>query len=206
MSSPSETLNSRQSESGNIGWLRGESAMDRRTFLESATVLGGSLLAWGVNHAAVAATARIDVPVVDRVVVREITDGAHDVFLRASNLAASRCSAPDPTEQKAGRCTANGGWRCISSRRKAGETRRYLLDFGFTPDAYANNLDFLKIDPSTVDALILSHGHYDHVGGLIGFLEARRAKMRKDLRLYTGGEDNFCHRMLAQSRRQIRRL
>ena len=90
---------------------------------------------------------------------------------------------------------ANGGWRCISSSQKGGETRRYLLDFGFTPDAYANNLDFLKIDPSTVDALILSHGHYDHVGGLIGFLETRRAKMRKDLRLYTGGEDNFCHRM-----------
>ena len=47
-----------------------------------------------------------------------------------------------------------------------------------------------------MDALILSHGHYDHFGGLMGFLEARRAKMRKDLRLYTGGEDNFCHRML----------
>ena len=56
--------------------------MDRRTFLRGATALGGSLLAWGVNHAAAAATARIDVPVVDRVVVREITDGAHDVFLR----------------------------------------------------------------------------------------------------------------------------
>jgi 7,8-dihydropterin-6-yl-methyl-4-(beta-D-ribofuranosyl)aminobenzene 5'-phosphate synthase len=47
-----------------------------------------------------------------------------------------------------------------------------------------------------VDALILSHGHFDHYGGLIGFLEARRAQMRKDLRLYTGGEDDFCHRFL----------
>jgi 7,8-dihydropterin-6-yl-methyl-4-(beta-D-ribofuranosyl)aminobenzene 5'-phosphate synthase len=44
--------------------------------------------------------------------------------------------------------------------------------------------------------LILSHGHFDHYGGLIGFLEARRAQMRKDLRLYTGGEDDFCHRLL----------
>ena len=58
-----------------------------------------------------------------------------------------------------------------------------------------NNLELLKIDVAEVDALILSHGHFDHFGGLIGFLEAQRAQMRKDLRLYTGGEDNFCHRL-----------
>ena len=169
--------------------------MDRRTFLQSATMLGGSLLACGINHAAAAATARIDVPVVDRVVVREITDGAHDVFLRGVEVGGLSVQRTGPNGAE-GR-TLHGEWGLALhlESQKGGETRRYLLDFGFTPDAYANNIDFLKIDPSTVDALILSHGHYDHVGGLIGFLETQRAKMRKDLRLYTGGEDNFCHRM-----------
>jgi glyoxylase-like metal-dependent hydrolase (beta-lactamase superfamily II) len=60
-----------------------------------------------------------------------------------------------------------------------GETRRYLLDFGFRPEVYANNLELLKIDPAAVDALILSHGHFDHMGGLIGFLEAQRPKHRR---------------------------
>ena len=69
-----------------------------------------------------------------------------------------------------------------------------MLDFGFTPEVYANNLGLMKIDPAEVDALVLSHGHFDHYGGLIGFLEARRTQMRKDLRLYTGGEDDFCRR------------
>jgi len=78
--------------------------------------------------------------------------------------------------------------------RKGQEARRYLLDFGFTPDVYVNNLDIMRIDVSQIDALIISHGHYDHVGGLMGFLEAQRPKLRKDLRLYTGGEDDFCHR------------
>jgi 7,8-dihydropterin-6-yl-methyl-4-(beta-D-ribofuranosyl)aminobenzene 5'-phosphate synthase len=55
-------------------------------------------------------------------------------------------------------------------------------------------LNFLKIDVSQVDALIISHGHYDHIGGLLGFLDAYRPRMRKELRLYTGGEDNFCSR------------
>ena len=52
----------------------------------------------------------------------------------------------------------------------------------------------MKIDPTAVDAMILSHGHFDHWGGLMGFLEARRGQMKKNLRLYTGGEDNFCRR------------
>jgi len=55
----------------------------------------------------------------------------------------------------------------------------------------------MKIDVTQVDALIISHGHYDHVGGLMGFLEERRSLMRKDLRLYAGGEDDFCYRYLA---------
>src|SRR5271169_6134445 len=63
-----------------------------------------------------------------------------------------------------------------------------------TPDVYANNLEILKIDVSQVDALIISHGHFDHVGGLMGFLEGYRARMRKALPLYTGGEDDFCSR------------
>jgi len=71
------------------------------------------------------------------------------------------------------------------------QTRRYLLDFGFTPDVYANNLNLLEIDVSQVDALIISHGHYNHVGGLMGFLEQQRPRLRKDMRLYTGGEDDF---------------
>ncbi len=70
-----------------------------------------------------------------------------------------------------------------------------MLDFGYTAAALINNIGLLRIDPSKVRALIMSHGHIDHYGGLIGFLGQYRNAMPADLKLYAGGEDNFCHRL-----------
>jgi 7,8-dihydropterin-6-yl-methyl-4-(beta-D-ribofuranosyl)aminobenzene 5'-phosphate synthase len=174
------------------------SSFDRRHFLQGSAALGGTLLAGAMpsHRDAEAAPVRIDAPVVDRVVVQEITDGAHDIFLKGAELpglSVQRTGIPPGAQGR----TLHGEWGLALhiESQKGGETRRYLLDFGFTPDVYANNLDLLKIDAAGVDALILSHGHYDHFGGLLGFLEAQRARMRKDLRLYTGGEDVFCGRV-----------
>lgn len=49
-------------------------------------------------------------------------------------------------------------------------THRILFDMGQT-DLFACNAEALGIDLSRVDLAILSHGHYDHGGGLAAFLE-----------------------------------
>jgi 7,8-dihydropterin-6-yl-methyl-4-(beta-D-ribofuranosyl)aminobenzene 5'-phosphate synthase len=78
--------------------------------------------------------------------------------------------------------------------RRANESRNMLLDFGFTPETLNNNLGMLGIAPESIDVLILSHGHYDHFGGLVGFLRQNRGKLRAGLPLYVGGEECFCSR------------
>jgi 7,8-dihydropterin-6-yl-methyl-4-(beta-D-ribofuranosyl)aminobenzene 5'-phosphate synthase len=78
--------------------------------------------------------------------------------------------------------------------RRGAETRNVLMDFGFTPDALVNNANLVGIDPAALDALVLSHGHYDHFGGLAGFLKQTSGKLKAKLPIYIGGEEAFCSR------------
>jgi 7,8-dihydropterin-6-yl-methyl-4-(beta-D-ribofuranosyl)aminobenzene 5'-phosphate synthase len=78
--------------------------------------------------------------------------------------------------------------------RRGDETRYVLVDFGFTANALNNNLELLGVDPARLDALVLSHGHYDHFGGLAGFLRAAGSKLRPSTPFVVGGEECFCAR------------
>lgn len=51
--------------------------------------------------------------------------------------------------------------------------RRVLLDFGQS-DALVHNAEVLGTDLSTVDCAVLSHGHYDHGGGISAFRAVNR--------------------------------
>jgi 7,8-dihydropterin-6-yl-methyl-4-(beta-D-ribofuranosyl)aminobenzene 5'-phosphate synthase len=75
---------------------------------------------------------------------------------------------------------------------RGSETRNLLMDFGFTSEALNNNISLLGIDPSELDALLLRH--YDHFGGLVGFLQQNRGKLKARLAFYVGGEECFCSR------------
>src|SRR5262249_46314445 len=87
--------------------------------------------------------------------------------------------------------------------QRGGETRNVLVDFGYTPEALLTNMSILKIDPSTFDALVLSHGHFDHFGGLVGFLTANKGRLKKNLPLFVGGEDCCCTRQTVSTSGQF---
>lgn len=181
--------------------MRQRKGLTRRDFLRTSTILGGTawlglpvpLLGGRLAHAQPSAP-----PAVDRLAVRVVVDSYEDVVVRSARVGNVEVQRPGwvpfPGAGLQKRLHDEFGLSLHLESLRGGETRNYLLDFGFTPGALLNNLEVLKINSASLDALILSHGHVDHFGGLMPLLRRDRAKMRGELPLYVGGEDAFCHR------------
>lgn len=67
-----------------------------------------------------------------------------------------------------------------SSKRTS---KKILFDTGSESETLLFNMKQLGIDPKDIDAVILSHSHGDHIGGLHGFLRAAgfKAKVYKPI-------------------------
>ncbi len=59
------------------------------------------------------------------------------------------------------------GFSCLVE----GLEKTILFDVGGEGSVLLTNMEKLKIDPKAIDVIVLSHIHYDHIGGLSDFLE-----------------------------------
>jgi 7,8-dihydropterin-6-yl-methyl-4-(beta-D-ribofuranosyl)aminobenzene 5'-phosphate synthase len=145
-----------------------------------------------------AKTLQGEVPVVDWLAVRIVTDNVIIQFVpneTRDGLTIER-KGGNTHPDRPPRTVLNGEWGLAmhAESKRGGESRHVLIDFGYTPEVLLNNMAILQIDPSLFDAMVLSHGHYDHFGGMVGFLKARGRELKKKLPFYVGGEDTFCVR------------
>ena len=172
-------------------------SIGRRDFLKTSAALAATSAASGFSCIEIASAQPIQVPTIDKLAIRVLVDQQHDQFLRGSTVNGVVHEGPGPGRSASARNVLHNEWglSLYLESQRGEENRTILLDFGYTAPAILNNMDLLKVDPSKIQAMIVSHGHIDHYGGLIGFLEKHRAKLPADVKLYAGGEDNFCHRV-----------
>lgn len=174
-------------------------SLRRREFLMGSAAVAGLAATGAFACVEIASAAPIPVPTIDKLTMRVLVDQQHDQFLRGSTVNGVVHDGPGPGRSADARNVLHNEWGLslfLESQREQ-EQRTILLDFGYTSPAIINNIGLLKVDPSKIQALVVSHGHIDHYGGLIGFLAKYRDVLPPDLKLYAGGEDNFCHRVSA---------
>ena len=112
---------------------------------------------------------------VDEVTVTVLVDNTYDALLIGDERVRrpSFAVGPAPAPQFVGGTTLTGlaaehGFGALVTVRRGEHTTSVLFDAGLSPDALVTNADRLQVDLTAVQGIVLSHGHFDHAGGLAG--------------------------------------
>lgn len=121
---------------------------------------------------------RIPLEPVDSVTVTTLMDNVTDVLMsdqgpanRPGFMAGPRRPAstmldgevPDPL-------LAEHGFSVLVTIAKEGRQHRFLFDTGTSPDGVVENMRRLGVDPTSIEVIVCSHGHFDHTTGLDGLI------------------------------------
>ena len=101
-------------------------------------------------------------PKIDKLSIKVLVDSTQNLFLRPGTV---NGVSVQPTPVSAGFPNVihtQWGLSLWLESQRSDETRTLMLDFGYTPDVLINNMDIMGVDVKKIDALIVSHGHFDH--------------------------------------------
>lgn len=128
---------------------------------------------------------------VDSLLVQVIVDNATDnlssvpSFVETEIAARARRRGPHWVLGGGCLCCAAHGLSCLVTTESGGESHAVLFDTGPDPGVFELNVSRLALDLAPTEAIVLSHGHWDHGGAMLRALQM----VRDD----NGGRPVTCH-------------
>src|SRR5271155_3039028 len=162
--------------------------MRRREFLKLGMVAGGTMFLGGAGRLGALVASPNDVPRVDRLILTNLVDNVYDIYAKGGkigNVTVTRSTLPFPYGSDTMLLSEHGLAFHLQSFR-GDEEKQILQDFALTSRTLTNNYQGLRVDPSQADALIISHGHVDHYGGLLNVASSLQGRSKPGLTLYAG--------------------
>jgi 7,8-dihydropterin-6-yl-methyl-4-(beta-D-ribofuranosyl)aminobenzene 5'-phosphate synthase len=118
---------------------------------------------------------------VDEVVVTTLVDNSYDGLMGDMGPARRRPMGRTPATdapQFVGGTTVPGlvaehGFSALVTVRRGDRSHTLLFDTGVSPGGMADNMERLGVAVGDIEAVVLSHGHFDHAGGFPGLARLR---------------------------------
>ncbi len=154
--------------------------MNRRDFLKATAVTGAVLLTGDMIRTPAFAQGTVKIPEAEKIVITVITDNYADAL------------RPDYKIAKRYRMTSNRGMHGEHGlayhieTTVDGKNHFFLFDFASDPQGVKNNIELLKLDLKKIEAMALSHDHFDHQAALVELLKAKRDEIPRGVPFYVG--------------------
>jgi 7,8-dihydropterin-6-yl-methyl-4-(beta-D-ribofuranosyl)aminobenzene 5'-phosphate synthase len=119
---------------------------------------------------------------VDEVVITTLVDNSYDALMGdmgPAHRAPMPLTPPVSSPLFESGTTVTGlvaehGFSALVTVRTGDRTHTILFDTGVSPDGMAANMERLGTEVAAIEAVVLSHGHFDHAGGFQGLMRLRR--------------------------------
>jgi len=160
--------------------------MNRREFLKATAATSAVLLASNLLHGVSNAEGIIKIPEADKIMVTILTDNYSDINVYSHNIARRWRRAPGPIEDWP--LHAEHGLSYLIETTINGVDHSFLFDFGSEFRGVLRNMEILNVNFNKLEALALSHGHWDHDLTFVDLMKAKKDTMREGIPLYVGEE------------------
>jgi 7,8-dihydropterin-6-yl-methyl-4-(beta-D-ribofuranosyl)aminobenzene 5'-phosphate synthase len=179
--------------------------MNRREFLKASAAAGAVLVAGDLTRGGGTVTqAAVNIPEAEKAVVTVLADNFYSCAVPSKGIAKRFLIPPEAPIMDYGLHAEHGVAFHVETVVK-GVSHAFIFDFGTDPQGVLRNMDLLGVDYEKLEALALSHGHWDHYMTIMDLLKAKGPMIRKGIPLHVG-EETFVERFWRRPDKKIHSL